>query len=263
MKIILSRKGFDSQNGGQPSPILPDGTLLSLPIPYRKGIVFSDVLQNNDSYLDIIKQLKPRTLINDNTFCHLDPDIRIDAISRDTKWNGLFGQSGGAQTHLENEKVKDGDIFLFFGWFKQTEMTEKGLRYVRGAPDLHVIYGYLQIAKKYTTLTSLEDSVKYHPHAEFDEVNNCIYEASKHLSFDKSKLGYGTFDFKKSLVLTKEGESRSKWELPQIFKNVTISHHNDNSFKNGYFQSAMIGQEFVVEDNEDITNWMKEEVFGL
>ncbi len=33
MQIILSRKGFDSASGGGPSPILPDGTLLSLPIP--------------------------------------------------------------------------------------------------------------------------------------------------------------------------------------------------------------------------------------
>jgi len=33
MKIILSRKGFDSKNGGIASPILPDGALLSLPIP--------------------------------------------------------------------------------------------------------------------------------------------------------------------------------------------------------------------------------------
>ena len=35
MKVILSRKGFDSQYGGMPSPILPDGTLLSLPIPSK------------------------------------------------------------------------------------------------------------------------------------------------------------------------------------------------------------------------------------
>ena len=34
MKIILSRKGFDSSSGGYCNPILPDGkTLLSLPIP--------------------------------------------------------------------------------------------------------------------------------------------------------------------------------------------------------------------------------------
>jgi len=33
MKIILSRKGFDSSYGGYASPIFPDGSILSLPIP--------------------------------------------------------------------------------------------------------------------------------------------------------------------------------------------------------------------------------------
>jgi hypothetical protein len=33
IKLVLSRKGFDSANGGIPSPIFPDGRLLSLPIP--------------------------------------------------------------------------------------------------------------------------------------------------------------------------------------------------------------------------------------
>lgn len=36
MKLILSRKGFDTHNGGGPSPILPDGRMLSLPIPERR-----------------------------------------------------------------------------------------------------------------------------------------------------------------------------------------------------------------------------------
>jgi hypothetical protein len=39
MKVILSRKGFDSEYGGIPSPIMPDGTLLSLPIPYEQDII--------------------------------------------------------------------------------------------------------------------------------------------------------------------------------------------------------------------------------
>ncbi len=33
MRIILSRKGFDSGSGGVPNPILPDGRLVPLPIP--------------------------------------------------------------------------------------------------------------------------------------------------------------------------------------------------------------------------------------
>lgn len=38
MKVVLSRKGMDSRAGGIPSPILPDGTLLSLPIPNEKAV---------------------------------------------------------------------------------------------------------------------------------------------------------------------------------------------------------------------------------
>ncbi len=33
VKLILSRKGFDSSSGGVPSPIFSDGRMLSLPIP--------------------------------------------------------------------------------------------------------------------------------------------------------------------------------------------------------------------------------------
>lgn len=43
MKVILSGKGFDSSYGGQASPILPDGTLLSLPIPSYELIGYDDL----------------------------------------------------------------------------------------------------------------------------------------------------------------------------------------------------------------------------
>ena len=35
--LFLSRKGFDSVYGGCASPILPDGQLVSLPIPQTDG----------------------------------------------------------------------------------------------------------------------------------------------------------------------------------------------------------------------------------
>jgi len=50
MKIILSRKGFDSSYGGYPSPILPDKTLLSLPIPYLRNKIASGVLYDGNIY---------------------------------------------------------------------------------------------------------------------------------------------------------------------------------------------------------------------
>ena len=44
--MILSRKGFDSKNGGIASPILPDGTLLSLPIPQENGREYEELRYN-------------------------------------------------------------------------------------------------------------------------------------------------------------------------------------------------------------------------
>ena len=59
MKIILSRKGFDSSNGRIPSPILPDGTLLSLPIPGKfDNLSFDDLNYNGVSFSNILKQLR-------------------------------------------------------------------------------------------------------------------------------------------------------------------------------------------------------------
>ena len=257
MKIILSRKGFDSSNGAQPNPIMPDKTLVSLPIPYGNGLKYSVPSIRGRSYFDIIKQLKSKTKIDENSYCHLDPDIRYDTIKRNNNWKGLFGQSGAAQTHLMNQGVGKNDIFLFFGWFKEAEIVKNQLRYVRNAKDLHVIYGYLQIGKMFTKPTSIISDIEVHPHALFNEGNDCIYEATDYLSFNNSKAGYGTFTFRNNLVLTKRGKSRSRWNLPDIFKEVKISYHSENSFKNDYFDSAKIGQEFVLEANDKISDWVK------
>ena len=75
MKIILSRKGFDSSNGGCPSPIMPDGTLLSMPIPSYDAASYDDLWYNGEKYSDIMKQLKPKANFEN---CHVDPDIRDD-----------------------------------------------------------------------------------------------------------------------------------------------------------------------------------------
>ena len=58
MKVILSRKGFDAKNGGIPSPILPDGSLLSLPIPSTVDRCTYDSLHwNGVSYKAILNDL--------------------------------------------------------------------------------------------------------------------------------------------------------------------------------------------------------------
>lgn len=76
--------------------------------------------------------------------------------------------------------------------------------------------------------------------------------AKDHLSWNKQLPGAGTFKFNKILVLTKNKLTRSKWLLPEFFKTAEISFHNKNSWKDGYFKSAAIGQEFVIKDNQEV-----------
>lgn len=257
LKVILSRKGFDSRYGGCPSPILPDGTLLSLPIPGKnEAVKFSDLSYRDKSLFQIITELKPRTKIKEKYTCHLDPDIRNYGVQ--PSWKALFGQEGGALTHLENYQVSIHALFLFFGWFRQTEEIGGRLRFVKNAPDLHVIFGYLQVGRIYDQFNLLPADYYYHPHGNperYDAKNNCIYEAADQLDISTKLNGFGTFRYDNSLLLTKKGLSRSKWDLPDFFRDMAISRHNKHSFKDGYFDSAKIGQEFIIEPNDQVTQW--------
>lgn len=262
MRIILSRKGFDMQYGGQPSPILPDGTLLSLPIPEdAESLTFKELDHDGQSYLDIIKALNPKSPITAESGCHLDPDLVKGTIFRGENWRPLFGQIGAAQGHLSKSGVRKGDLFLFFGTFRQTEMVNRTLRYMNKAPDVHLIFGYLEVGKIHSYFEGFEEHLKYHPHAQErfrGKANNCIYEASEMLSLLPELPGASVLKYHADLQLTKEGYSKSRWELPGFFRDLTISYHSEKSFKVDYFQSAAKGQEFVVEANEQVTNWARD-----
>ena len=261
MKVILSRKGFDSKFGGQPSPIMPDGTLLSLPIPNRnESILFNDLNYRGKSYYEIIKELKPTSKINDDHFCHLDPDLREDIYVRSTLWQPLFGQADTAQIHLASQGVSKGDLFLFFGTFRQTEEISGKLQYKRNSKDVHIMFGYMQIGTIYNDSSVFPKEITYHPHATplfTERKNNCIYAATNELSLIPSKKGAGCFEFDKKLILTKEGYSKSRWALPDFFKTIDISYHTKDSFKDEYFQSAAKGQEFVMNADEKVLEWVK------
>ena len=56
MRVILSRKGFDSSNGGCASPIFPDNTMLSLPIPSEDGNMdYGELSYNGATYADLLR----------------------------------------------------------------------------------------------------------------------------------------------------------------------------------------------------------------
>jgi hypothetical protein len=261
MKIILSRKGFDSASGGQPSPIMPDGTLLSLPIPSGDDDnvnTYSSLYWNEISYYEIIHSLKPKTKIKPDDFCHLDPDLRKDVCNRKPGWKPAFGQIDSALTHLRNNHVSEGDLFLFFGWFRKTEVKEGQLVYVKESPDQHIIYGYMQIGEIIENKDNVPHWLEKHPHYDYNNLwcknSNAIFLPSEVLSFDSEKKGCDILNFRQDRVLTKDGMSRGCWDLPQFFKEVQITYH-PHPWKDGYFKSAGRGQEFVLDATPAIIDW--------
>lgn len=260
MKIILSRKGFDSQYGKMPSPILPDGTLLSLPIPSKIDVEnkFTEIYHENKSYYDIIHSLNPKTKIKDKYYCHLDPDIRLEARERLSGWTPAFGQEKSALRHLQNQGVGSGDLFLFFGWFKQTEYINGQLSYKKNTPDWHVIYGYFQIGEMIDHACEIPMWLQDHPHVKLERWKNpnVIFIASPQLSLCSELPGAGCLRFSNNLILTKEGCSKSIWSLPDFFRRIPISY-NANSWQENSFVSAAKGQEFVFEANDEVLKWIK------
>lgn len=270
MKVVLSRKGFDSSYGGYPSLILPDGRLVSLSIPGGDDEVrFSDVRSGygNMTLYDIMCSIKDtiycgkKKSLTKETCCHLDPDLLYESVPRAPGWRGCFGQAGAAQTVLEKNNVKKDDIILFFGWFNHYSL-DKGIFKQAQGDGKHIIYGYMQIEEKiYTNKDAIPEWLLYHPHVLERRVNrdtNCIFTARDRLSWDNNLPGYGIFKYSEKLDLTKAGLSRSKWELPEFFRNKQITYHSDTSWKDGYFQSAHRGQEFVIQEDDDILNWAKQ-----
>ncbi|MCJ7444532.1 MAG: hypothetical protein MUO26_08390 [Methanotrichaceae archaeon] len=275
MKIILSRKGFDSSFGGYPSPILPDGTMVSLPIPLKDNLRYSDlVVKDGLTYYDLMRLLRSKIRIGGQwqelekeTKCHLDPDICRNIIPRKPGWKPCFGQIDSAQRHLEKQGVGEGDLFLFFGWFRKARNHQGKLEFDPNEGNLHAIFGYMQIDEimKITDKRAVPDWLKYHPHnSENRRKNktNTIYMAKSHLSWNNQLPDAGNFKFNEILVLTKEGLTRSKWCLPEFFKATEISYHSKDSWKDGYFQSVARGQEFVIKDNKEVEEWARRLVEG-
>lgn len=259
MKVIFSRKGFDSSSGGGCSPIMPDGKLVSLPIPDSKDKdEYNKLMTDGISYERIISMIHPnayKKLAVKN--CHLDPDIYYDAKPRQEGWKPSFGQMSGALTQLKNKGVSYGDLFLFFGWFRQTEWHNGTLRFVKKAPNIHVIYGYLQIGNIIYPKTDVVPAwLKAHPHASYKETNNAIFVASDRLSIMPQMSGAGTFYLNERRILTKRGCSRSRWNLPDFFRDIPITGCNGWK-EEGYFQSGGRGQEFIWTATEDAISWLK------
>ncbi len=264
MKLILGRKGFDSAHGGCPSPIL-DGQLCPLPIPdagapttYAKISPF-----NGAAIAQIVEDLTSGRVGRDDG-AHLDPDLRRDAIARVARWRPIFGQAGAAQSHLARHQINRSDLFLFFGCFRQAQQVGGAFRFVRSAPKLHVIFGWLQVGKVIRATDSVADEIPWaggHPHLAAPDryKNNTLYFASDRLSSIRiDASGGGTFErLAPELILSQTDPyiGCSTWRLPRWFDpagRAPLSYHGKASRwtdceTSMRLQSVGRGQEFVLD----------------
>jgi hypothetical protein len=278
MKLILSRKGFDSAAGGAASPIFPDGSMYSLPIaaegackPYA-AIHRGNAVEQTD--LGLVVERLSRGRIARQALAHLDPDLGADALPRLPGWRPCFGQTSSAQAHLATQGVGFGDVFLFFGWFRRVQKDGRGgWRRTPESRDLHVVFGWLQIgdvipvhAAGVERLSRERPWLRDHPHMHFRRPEFCrrnvIYAASDGLVLpglgDTGLPGGGEIgQVRPQLVLTAEQSSRrGRWLLPKWFAadvdRTGLSYHRDAGrwiqTENGVLLDTVgRGQEFVLD----------------
>lgn len=229
MRIILSRKGFDSATGGVPSPVYEDRAFLSLPIPeplaLGTGAPYDELEAGGTSLGRIMQGLTGGAVVG-SALVHLDPDLRAGARARSPGWRPAFGQAGAAQTHLANQGVGPGDLFLFFGWFRLAENARGQHRFRAGAPDVHARFGWLQVGAIHPAGpgSALPGWAAMHPHAAHAyAAPNVLYTARETLQVPgvpSDAPGAGAFErLHDDLVLTADAgrRRRSLWRLPRCF----------------------------------------------
>lgn len=269
LKIILSRKGFDEKSGGEASPIY-DGKFIPFPIPRADSEVFYKELSFSESksYLQVMKDLN----ITQYSEAHLDPDL-VKGVLRDRhpNWMPAFGQSGTAQSTLATNQVQKGDLFLFFGWYKNVDLVDGRFKYLEGTgrdKGFHAIYGYMEVSDVFdlrANTSSIPDGLQRHPHVykrdNYSEANS-LYVASKKLSFDATKPGAGCFNFRNDLVLTQLNKTKSRWLVPRFFKNIDETNFNAK-MKFGAVRSQLIemttsgrtSQELLITTDKSVVEW--------
>lgn len=178
---------------------------------------------------------------------HLDPDLVTALQPRDGGWRGLFGQCGAAASHLLGRGVGAGDLFLFFGLFR--EATADG--FARGAKPFHAIWGYLEVAERVNGSDAAPTWARNHPHFADPE------RGRPNVVFVARAGGFGLFRYRDELRLTRPGSTRvTDWRLPECFDSVELTYHSTRA-EAGSLRAASRGQEFVCEANNDVAAWAR------
>ncbi|RIV82923.1 hypothetical protein D2V17_14050 [Aurantiacibacter xanthus] len=237
MRIVFSRKGFDSASGGGPSPIVA-GRPVTLPIPAGAGL-------SRTTYgalgLGDHAAKASRGRLGAGSLCHHDPMFL----------NGgkvLLGQCGAAQTHLANHGVRAGDVFLFFGLFRE-----------EGGKPHHRLFGYLRV-DEVLPLAAMDPARKAElaalgfPHA------LALHASSGNDTLYRGRGGQASYA-SDALRLTEHGASPTNWRVPEWLAKVGLSYHHNPArwTEPGRLKSVARGQEFVADVGEraDARRWLE------
>lgn len=273
VRIVLSRKGLDSAAGGFPSPIIA-GRPVSICIPARTMPTPTTYGRLNGDIGPLVQDLSGGLLGPDSP-CHLDPDIDQKVLPRSPGWRGALGQVGAAQSHLDNQGVGTGDVFVFWGLFRQVERRSGTWRYV--SKKEHRTFGWLQVGDVLRVGSDHgRHLAKYpwlrdHPHVRPGwDAKNTVYVASETLRLAGEELGVpGWGVFRRGLRLTQAGKSPSNWTVPDWLNpkrgGTGMTYHRADAFSdNGSLRAAARGQEFVadVTGRRDAVVWLRALIEG-
>lgn len=278
MKLILSRKGFDSSAGGCPNPVFPDGRVLALPIPDAQSpIRYSQIKHQGQSIGPLVSQLTGTPSFS-RRGAHLDPDLIAGAYPRQPGWCPVLGQHSSAQAHLANHGVGAGDLFLFFALFRPVEKKRGRWQFVPGSQAFHAIWGWLQVAEVWSLreAESRPSWAAYHPHCHGDRsARNSLYVGRERLvlpGLQDYLAGAGVVgSLAAAHRLTAPGAGQvTDWRLPDAFfpgaGQLPLSyHHNPDRWRvdddaPGFcrLRSAARGQEFVLDLTQypGVSEWL-------
>ncbi len=238
MKIIFSRKGFDTTFGGVPSPII-DGVPHSLPIPTDKypSVSTYDHLGLGDA----LSKVKVKGDLAAGSPCHEDPMFWDDKCA--------FGQTGGAQGVLENRQVGEGDIFLFFGLFAKPDDNDRH----------HRIFGYLKVENVlpigcHPTGQEVQGPPRQHPHTIAKWDNGGKWQKNNTIYMGRGRKAKKACDI---LRLTKPGGPASYWCVSQCLRETELTQRTWRWCEDGTLR-VIVGQEFVADIGEqrDPKEWL-------
>ena len=233
MRVIFSRKGFDSTAGGVPSPII-DGKPVSLPIPAHDR----SHTRHRDLGLARLVKSVTRGKLDGKSLCHDDP-----MFADGDCW---FGQSAAAQGHLAKNGVGIGDVFLFFGLFAEEET---------GEPH-HRVFGYMQVLasgspEEVRQQAAWQEPPRPHPHlcGKWDR-NNALYFGP----------GRTASSAPPSLRLTRPDGPLNRWIVPSWMEQFGLTYHGkpERWAAPGELDSVKRGQEFICDigDAQEPRAWL-------